>query len=149
MINFKHLILIYLVVCLVATLLLGYLSNWQVTEIFSQAISTLDFFSKTLGVLIVIVGIVLIIQNYLEKRHKKIYWQELSDDAQLFLNTFAGAHPDIQRAIFRILEIRRPNESQATGDENFGEFLQAYRQNRTRLREAASRVMTDDDKSNP
>lgn len=142
MINFRHLIMFYLVMCLVAILLLAYLSEGQVLAVFSKTLSTLDYFYKALGVLWTIMGIIIIVQNYLGKRHKKTYWQELSDDAQQFLNTFARAHPDIQRAILRILEIQYTPEDEQKDD--FGYFLNAYRENSSRLQGAASRVLAPD-----
>lgn len=149
MINFKHLILIYFVLCLVATLLLAFFSDGQVVVMFSKAVSTLDNFYKALGVLWVIIGVILILQNHFEKRYKKTYWQELSDDAQHFLNTFARAHPDIQRAILRILEIRYTPTAEQTVD--FEDFLRAYHENSSRLQGAASHVLApdpDDDQIN-
>ena len=83
-----------------------FLSNSDMTtgELLSTALSTMDTFNKVTGVTVIVIGIILVLQNYIESVVSSKWKRGLSNKEIFLLEKFRRAEPKIQAAIINILK---------------------------------------------
>lgn len=92
---------------LICFIIIGYfLSNSDMTieQLLSSALSTMDTFTKVTGVTAIVIGIVLVLQNYIESVVSSEWKKELSDKEIFLLEKFRRADHKVQSAIINILK---------------------------------------------
>lgn len=73
-------------------------------ELISTALSTMDTFNKITVVTAIVIGIVLVLQNYKDSVVGSKWEKDLSDKEIFLLEKFRRADPKIQAAIINILK---------------------------------------------
>ena len=83
-----------------------FLSNSDMTieQLLSSALSTMDTFTKVTGVTAIVIGIILVLQNYIESVVSSEWKKELSDKEIFLLEKFRRADHKVQSAIINILK---------------------------------------------
>jgi lipoprotein len=92
---------------LICFIIIGcFLSNSDMTieQLLSSALSTMDTFTKVTGVTAIVIGIVLVLQNYIESVVSSEWKKELSDKEIFLLEKFRRADHKVQSAIINILK---------------------------------------------
>ena len=92
---------------LICFIIIGcFLSNSDMTieQMLSSALSTMDTFTKVTGVTAIVIGIVLVLQNYIESVVSSEWKKELSDKEIFLLEKFRRADHKVQSAIINILK---------------------------------------------
>lgn len=92
---------------LICFIIIGYfLSNSDMTieQLLSSALSTMDTFTKVTGVTAIVIGIVLVLQNYIESVVSSKWKKDLSDKEIFLLEKFRRADHKVQSAIINILK---------------------------------------------
>jgi|GEM_PF-5741603 lipoprotein len=92
---------------LICFIIIGcFLSNSDMTieQMLSSALSTMDAFTKVTGVTAIVIGIVLVLQNYIESVVSSEWKKELSDKEIFLLEKFRRADHKVQSAIINILK---------------------------------------------
>jgi hypothetical protein len=92
---------------LICFIIIGYFlpsSNITMDELLSTAFSTMDTFNKITVVTAIVIGIVLVLQNYKDSVVGSKWEKELSDKEIFLLEKFRRADPKIQAAIINILK---------------------------------------------
>jgi hypothetical protein len=92
---------------LICFIIIGYfLSNSDITtgELLSTALSIMDTFNKATGITAIVIGIILVLQNYIESVVSSKWKSELSDKEIFLLERFRRAKPQIRAAIINILK---------------------------------------------
>lgn len=92
---------------LICFIIIGYfLSNSDMTieQLLSSALSTMDTFTKVTGVTAIVIGIVLVLQNYIESVVSSEWKKDLSDKEIFLLEKFRRADHKVQSAIINILK---------------------------------------------
>ena len=92
---------------LICFIIIGYfLSNSDITtgELLSTALSIMDTFNKATGITAIVIGIILVLQNYIESVVSSKWKSELSDKEIFLLESFRRAKPQIRADIINILK---------------------------------------------
>ena len=103
---------------LICFIIIGYfLSNSDMTieQLLSSALSTMDTFTKVTGVTAIVIGIVLVLQNYIESVVSSEWKKELSDKEIFLLEKFRRADHKVQSARARRYASRLARLPEAVG----------------------------------